>query len=184
MKHFTGLASVKAEKHKEAIETFTLALQADQSNENYVAQMFYNRGFSYEKIGNPDKAFAEFSEALRINEAFGEALYRRANIHFNKREYADCIVDCKAAKTHREAKKLLDMAEKSLKATPKRSCYEILGIRNSASSGEIKKTYRKLSLQFHPDKAASDATALEKSKMSQKFRDVKEAHDTAMARCK
>lgn len=172
---------MRAEKNKEAIETFTLALKADQSNEIYVSSIFFYRGFAYGLIGNSDKAFVDLSKALRINETFSEALYRRAIIHFNKREYAECIVDCQAANTHSEARKLLDVAEKLLKTTPERSCYEILGIENSASSGEITKAFHKLAFKIHPDKAPANATALEKSKRSLKFHEAMKAHYTAMS---
>ncbi|MBM3887291.1 molecular chaperone DnaJ, partial [Candidatus Dependentiae bacterium] len=34
----------------------------------------------------------------------------------------------------------------------KRDYYEILGVAKTASADEIKKSYRKLALQYHPDR--------------------------------
>lgn len=42
--------------------------------------------------------------------------------------------------------------------------YEVLDVDQNASEQEIKKSYRKLSLQYHPDRNGGDATATEKYK--------------------
>ena len=43
-----------------------------------------------------------------------------------------------------------------------RDFYKILGLKKNATAAEIKKAYRKLSLQYHPDKNPGDSAALEK----------------------
>ena len=53
----------------------------------------------------------------------------------------------------------------------KRDYYEILGVGKSASKDEIKKAYRKLALQFHPDRNPDDKSAEEK------FKEAAEAYE-------
>ncbi len=53
----------------------------------------------------------------------------------------------------------------------KRDYYEVLGVGKSASADEIKKAYRKLALQYHPDRNQGDSSAEEK------FKEAAEAYD-------
>jgi molecular chaperone DnaJ len=53
----------------------------------------------------------------------------------------------------------------------KRDYYEILGVSKSASADEIKKSYRKVAMQFHPDRNPGDKAAEEK------FKEAAEAYE-------
>jgi molecular chaperone DnaJ len=58
--------------------------------------------------------------------------------------------------------------------TKKRDYYEVLGVERSATSEEVKRSYRKLAVQFHPDKNPDDPQAEEK------FKELGEAYDVLM----
>jgi molecular chaperone DnaJ len=53
----------------------------------------------------------------------------------------------------------------------KRDYYDVLGVERDATTEQIKKAYRKLALQYHPDRNPGDATAEEK------FKEATEAYE-------
>jgi len=53
----------------------------------------------------------------------------------------------------------------------KRDYYEVLGVQKNASKDDIKKAYRKLAIQYHPDKNPGD------KKAEEKFKEATEAYE-------
>ncbi|HYE57358.1 MAG TPA: DnaJ domain-containing protein, partial [Rhodothermales bacterium] len=55
---------------------------------------------------------------------------------------------------------------------PQKNLYDVLGVPESASEDDIKKAYRRLARQHHPDRNPGDKAAEEK------FKEVQEAYET------
>src|SRR6476646_679943 len=53
----------------------------------------------------------------------------------------------------------------------KRCFYEVLSVERTAADGELKTSYRKLAMQFHPDRNAGDKDA------EHKFKEINEAYE-------
>ncbi|MEM9631185.1 MAG: DnaJ domain-containing protein, partial [Pseudomonadota bacterium] len=54
----------------------------------------------------------------------------------------------------------------------KRDFYEVLGVSRDADDKSLKSAYRKMAMQFHPDRNPGDSEA------EAKFKEVNEAYDT------
>ena len=57
------------------------------------------------------------------------------------------------------------------KREAKRDYYEVLGVRRNASAEDIKKAFRKLAIQYHPDKNPGD------KKAEERFKEANEAYE-------
>ncbi|MEX1045624.1 MAG: DnaJ domain-containing protein, partial [Chthoniobacterales bacterium] len=58
-----------------------------------------------------------------------------------------------------------------MSARHRRDPYEILGVTRGAETAEIKTSYRKLAMQYHPDRNPGDAAAEEQ------FKEISQAYD-------
>lgn len=54
---------------------------------------------------------------------------------------------------------------------PQKDYYSVLGVSETATEDEIKKAYRKLAMQYHPDRNKGDKVAEEK------FKEINAAND-------
>lgn len=100
---------------------------------------------------------------MKLDENNVEALINRGEVYLIEENYEGAIEDFKKAHdlTHGQdsrASKGFQKASRLHKQSKKKDYYKILGVPRSASKKEIKKAFRKLAQEWHPDKHRNDMT--------------------------
>ncbi|CAO3663785.1 unnamed protein product [Umbelopsis ramanniana] len=169
-----GNAAFKAGRLQEAYDLYSSALEIDPENEGTNAKLYSNRAAVLQKQKKYQDALADCNKALELDSTFTKVYSRRAACYMELEEYEDAVRDYKqlsdAEPGNREYHNLLRKAELELKKSQRKDYYKILGLGKDASDSEIKKAYRKLALQYHPDKNAGD------EKAEARFKEIGEAY--------
>merc|ERR1712098_1015763 len=102
----------------------------------------------------------------------------RAGAFLQEDMFDEAINDFRTALEREEgftrAKEGLAKAQKLQKQAGKRDYYKILGVKRSATKKEINKAYKKLAIQWHPDKFQDED---EKKSAEKKFMDIAAAKE-------
>lgn len=143
------------------------------------ATFFSNRATALLKLKSYDDALADCNSTLALSSSYVKAIRTRARVHLALDQYEESIRDFKEALESvpatdddaeaqtRGLQRELKEAEMLQKRALRKDYYKILGLKRDCDDGEIKKAYRKASLQHHPDKGGDEA----------KFKDIGEAYN-------
>jgi DnaJ homolog subfamily C member 7 len=171
-----GNAAYKARQWEAAIDKYTAALEVDPANKSTNAKILQNRALCYQQLKKYDEAIADCDKALSMDPSYTKARKTKANALGGAEKWEDAVREWKAlaeadpsdASIQKEARK----AEIELKKSQRKDHYKILGVPKDADDNQIKKAYRKLAIQYHPDKNPGNAEA------EAKFKDISEAYET------
>ncbi|KAI7907551.1 uncharacterized protein BX663DRAFT_539037 [Cokeromyces recurvatus] len=169
-----GNNAFKSNKLEEAYEAYTAALEIDPGNDHMNARLYSNRAAVLQKQKKFEDALLDCNKAIELDDTFYKAYSRRAGCYMETEQYEEAVKDYRKLTevdgSNREYHSLLRKAELELKKSQRKDYYKILGLTKSATETEIKKAYRKLALQYHPDKNDGDAKA------EARFKEVGEAY--------
>lgn len=108
------------------------------------------------KAGHGSDAIKSCSDLLEMDPESLDGLCDRAEAHIANENYDEAIKDYQEAinkdNNNRRAKEGIDRAQRLLKNSQKRDYYKILGVKRNAKKKQIMKAYRKLAMEWHPDK--------------------------------
>lgn len=163
-------------KFRMAVEEYKAALEMDPEHTLFNANLYLGLCKVLVKLGRGKDAMSSCSSALDINGELLEALIKRGEAKILLEEWEGAVEDLKfvVSKDHqnREVRELLKKAEHGLKMSKRKDWYKVLGISKTASAADIKRAYKKLALQWHPDKNVDNQDEAEA-----KFREVAEAYE-------
>lgn len=173
-----GNAAFKAKDYRRAIELWGQALEVDPTNKDMNSKILQNRAQAYINLKEHDAAIQDCTEALRLDPDYLKALKMRAKAYGGAERWEEAARDYKSVAEKNPSEKGIGedirRAEFELKKSQRKDYYKILGVSKDASENEIKKAYRKMAIQYHPDKNRDGEQG------DEKFKEIGEAYECLM----
>mmetsp|Transcript_862 Transcript_862/g.1241 ORF Transcript_862/g.1241 Transcript_862/m.1241 type:complete len:395 (-) Transcript_862:30-1214(-) len=165
-----------AGRHEDAIEYWIQAINIDPSHTAFSTPTMMKIIKSYTASGQHDKAMNEAKMLSDENESL-ESLFVLGDAQMGAELYQEAVntfrtaMDFEPNDRERETQEKLRNAETALKQSKEKNYYKILAVPRTAGKKEIKSAYRKLALEWHPDKNE------DKEKAQKMFQDISEAYE-------
>ncbi|CAA0829744.1 DnaJ protein P58IPK homolog [Striga hermonthica] len=159
-----------------AVEEYKSALLLDPNHTAHNVHLHLGLCKVLVKLGRGKDALTSCTDVLEIDGDLVEALVQRGEAKLLVEDWEGAVADLKSAaeKSPQDMhiRETLMKAERSLKLSQRKDWYKILGVSKTASMSEIKKAYKKLALQWHPDKNVDNREEAEAQ-----FREIAAAYE-------
>ena len=130
-------------------------------------------------MSNRKKAAPYCTEALSQNPQSLPALLHKAQGQLDAEEYEEAIATLDTAKEHhassQQIQSLLQKAHTLLKRSKSKDYYKVLNVATDADDLAIKRAYRRMTKQHHPDKAV--AQGIDREQAQKKMSEINEAYE-------
>uniref|UniRef100_A0A803NAV9 J domain-containing protein n=2 Tax=Chenopodium quinoa TaxID=63459 RepID=A0A803NAV9_CHEQI len=167
--------NVEKGKLRLAVEDYKAALALDPVHIAHNVHLHLGLCKVLVKLGRGKDAVNSCTVVLNIDEELVEALVQRGEAKLLVEDWEGAVEDLKNAaqkSQDRSIREALVRAENALKLSKRKDWYKILGVSKTASVAEIKRAYKKLALQWHPDKNSENREEAEN-----KFREIAAAYE-------
>lgn len=169
-----GNAAFKAKNYQRAVELYSQGLEIDPTNKDINSKLLNNRAQARHALKDYDKAIEDCTEALRLDPGYVKAQKIRAKAYGASGNWEEAVKDYKnvaeASPGEKGIQEDIRHAEFELKKSKRKDYYKMLGVSKDASDTEIKKAYRKMAIQYHPDKNPDSTDEM--------FKEIGEAYET------
>lgn len=130
-------------------------------------------------MNNKKKAEPYCTDALKLNPHSLYGLIAQSHRQMDAEDYEGAVATLNLAKEHNpsasQIQNLLQNAHVQLKRSKTKDYYKILNVPNDADERQIKRAYRTLTKQFHPDKTQSQGVPKEEAE--RKMAGINEAYE-------
>ncbi|XP_030494090.2 dnaJ protein P58IPK homolog [Cannabis sativa] len=163
-------------KLRVAVEDYKAALALDPNHLAHNVHLHLGLCKVLVKLGRGKDALSSCNEALNIDGELLEALVQRGEAKLLTEDWEGAVEDLKSAAQQSSQdmniREAYMRAEKALKMSKRKDWYKILGVSKTAAVSEIKRAYKRLALQWHPDKNVENREEAEA-----KFREIAAAYE-------
>lgn len=132
---------------------------------------------AYISAGDADAAVLAARRALAFNDGLAKAHAVMGKALAAQQKWEDSVREWQRAvqleNNNQAWREGLAKAETALKQSKSKNYYKVLGIARNANAREIKRAYRKLALEYHPDKVAEG----DREEAETKFQEIAEAYE-------
>ena len=163
-------------RHTDAAEEYKSCAAVDPQHHEFNKKAWTS---ACRVLQNVNEARAACQRALQIDKNYLDALVEIAKTYDKEENWEESVRHWKQAQQvagngNGDVNDGVLRAEAALKQSKEKDYYKVLGVRRDATKRDIKKAYRKLALEWHPDKWAKN-TDEEKSIAETKFQEIGEA---------
>ena len=163
--------------YQAAVDHWIAAMEIDPTHAAFNRPLLLQVAKAYSKLQKHDQAIEMINQHLSEQETV-EGLWALGDAQQKADRYNEAVQTFSQAAElatddlKQEARNKLQQAQVALKQSKEKNYYKILGLARSADSKEIKKAYRDLARQWHPDKNPDNIEEAEKM-----FMDIGEAYE-------
>lgn len=134
---------------------------------------------AYMEMNNHKRALDYCTETMKYNPASLPALLSTAKKQIADDDFEAAIHTLNSGREHHQQshklQELMKEAQTLLKRSKQKDYYKVLGVPRDADERQIKKAYRRLSVEYHPDKASTNGYTADQAQ--QKMAAINEAYE-------
>lgn len=174
-----GDAALAAGRWDDAVTSWSEGLSLEGASElpSWRREALPKLAKAHLRRGDPHSAARFASEAISMDDGCAEAHWLLGEASLSLEQWEEAARQGHRAheldRGNHEYASFAQRADAALKQSKSKDYYKILGVRRDADDRAIKKAYRMLAMEWHPDKHTGEA----KVAAEVRFRDIAEAHE-------